>query len=114
MQCRCDMGIEDAAASGENRPASKANSSVLAITRCIGPSAESRVVSAPLKLPISPRSEPAQDSACRKHRAVSGVGQSPEWGRQKNDIGGRGGRGEVCLMESLIRPRASGCARVEG
>src|SRR5215472_11708030 len=79
----------DAAANGENTPASNTNSSVLAISRCISPYAERKRVSRVTEGSRShPSRDPAQESACRKHRAVLELEQSPWGGRQKFDIRG--------------------------
>ena len=62
---------------------------------------ERRLSQAPSELPISPISEGDAESACRKHRAVLGAGQSPRRGRQKNDIGNRAGRAKSQGWNSL-------------
>jgi hypothetical protein len=54
-------------------------------------------------LTISPESEPAQESACRKHRAVLRLEQSPRRGRQKFDTLQRACPWQITPTKELVR-----------
>jgi hypothetical protein len=54
--------------------------------------------------PASPTLGAGAVSACRKHRSVSGVGQSPGWGRRKFDNYRVGGKASLWNGEGYWRP----------